>query len=98
MTYNATVSPCYPVAGLRWNIPARSRMSSVPSLPVYRCGQCQGQSFRLFAGGVARETLFVECTACHLTSRIEPKAQLVLSPSGSLVIASGGGGGAARGP
>jgi hypothetical protein len=70
-------------------------MSSVPSLPVYRCGQCQGQSFRLFAGGgVAGETLFVECTACHLTSRIEPKAQLALSPSGSLVIASG----AARGP
>ena len=77
-------------------------MSSVPSLPIFRCARCTGQEFRLFEGAPGI-TLFVECTTCRETSRIEPKAQLAFTPDGRLTTApagpvAGGGGGVERDP
>jgi hypothetical protein len=77
-------------------------MSSIPSLPMFRCVRCSGHEFRLFEStpGIA---VFVECTNCHETTRLEPKAQLSLTPDGRLTTApagaaGGGGGGGNAGP
>jgi hypothetical protein len=64
-------------------------MSSVPSLPIFRCARCSGEEFRLFEGSPGI-TLFVECTNCRETSRVEPQARLALSPDGRLTTAPSG--------